>query len=191
LDSRTKGLRMEPKKLNEDEEWELTVYSDSDWAGDKDTRLSVTGYCILLQGVVISWKSKGQKSVALSSSEAELIALSEAVKEVKFIAQLLESMGMKVKLPIVCRVDNTGAIFIAENATTSSRTKHIDTRYHFVRELTEEGFIKILFVKTKENIADMFTKNVSGNILDDHEGTFIADKVYIEEDKKKIDPIAR
>ena len=182
---------MEPTLLNEDEEWELTVYSDSDWAGDKDTRVSVTGYCILLQGVVISWKSKGQKSVALSSSEAELVALSEAVKEVKFIAQLLQSMGMKVKLPIICRVDNTGAIFIAENATTTSRTKHIDTRYHFVRELVEQGFIKIVFVKTKENIADMFTKNVSSGILEDHQDTFIVEKNYVEGNKENIDPNAR
>jgi hypothetical protein len=96
-------------------------------AGDKDTRISVSGYVIFLLGVLISWKSKRQKLVALSSSEAEFVALTEAAKEVKCIVQILLSMGIPVKLPVICRVDNGGAIFMAENINTTSRSKHIDT----------------------------------------------------------------
>ena len=131
-------------------------------------------------GAKISWKSKAQRGVTLSSSEAEFVALSEAAKEIKFIVQVLISMGIPVRLPVICRVDNIGAIFMAENVSTSQRTKHIDTRYHFVREFVEEGFIKIIFVRTKENRSDGFTKNVTGEIYDAHVHTFMAEKTYLE-----------
>jgi hypothetical protein len=103
------------------------------------------------------WRSKAQGSVALSSTEAEFNALSEAAKAIKLIVQILISMGIPVKLPIIVRVDNVGAIFMSENVSTSSRTKHVDTRYHFVREFVEEGFVKIIFVRSEDNISDPFT----------------------------------
>ena len=181
IDTQHYGLRMEPTPFNEKEGWTVMLYSDSDWAGDKDTRISVTGYIIFLQNVPVCWKSKGQKSVALSSSEAELIALSEAAKEVKFIYQVMISMELKVKLPIICRVDNVGAIFMAENTTTSSRTKHLDLRYRFSTEFIEDGFIKILFVKTDDNISDPFTKNVSSAIYEAHTQSYVTDKKYLEQ----------
>ncbi len=124
------------------------MFCDSNYAGDADTRISVTGYCLFLMGVPVSWKSHSQKSVTLSLSEAKFVALSEAVKEVKFVVQVLQSIGIEVELPVVVRVDNVGAIFIAENVTTSQRTKHIDVRYHYVREFVEDGFVKIIFVRT-------------------------------------------
>ena len=79
--------------------------------------------------VPVSWKSKGQKSVALSSSEAEYVALSEAAKDIKFIYQVLISLNFMVKLPIIVNVDNLGAIFMSENVSVSTRTKHVDIRY--------------------------------------------------------------
>jgi len=150
------------------------VFSDSSYAGDNDTRVSVTGFCIFLLSVPIIWKSKSQKSVTLLSSKAEFVALSEAVKEIKFVVQVLESIGVKVKFPIIVRVDNVGAIFMAENVTNSQRTKHMDIRYHFVQEFVVDSYIKIIFVKTEENRADMFTKNVSGGRYQEHTGNFIA-----------------
>jgi hypothetical protein len=122
------------------------------------------------------WKSKSQKSVTLSSSEAEYFALSEAAKDVKFIVMVLQSLGIKVKTPIIIKVDNIGAIFMAENVSTTSRTKHIDTRYHFVREFVVDSFIKIVSVKTTENKSDMFTKNVSGDAYDEHIDNYIIDR---------------
>ena len=144
--------------------WELKIYSDSDWAGDKDNRKSVTGFIVFLLGAPILWRSKAQGSVALSSTEAEFYALSESAKEIKFIVQVLISMGIPVKIPIIVRVDNVGAIFMSENVITSSRTKHVDTRYHFVREFVEEGFVKIIFVRSEDNISDPFTKNTPSSI---------------------------
>ena len=168
LDTRDYGLKIEPKIVNMSEPWSVTVFCDSDYAGDADTRISVTGYCLFLMGVPVSWNSRSQKSVTLSSSEAEFVALSEAAKEVKFVVQVLQSIGIKVELPVIVRVDNVGAIFIAENVTMSQRTKHIDVRYHYVREFVKDGFVKIIFIRTRENTADVFTKNTSGDTYDRH-----------------------
>ena len=104
------------------------------------------------------------------------MALSEAAKEVKFVYQVLTSMGIKVELPIIVRVDNVGAIFIGSNVAISQRSKHIDIRYHFVREFVHEGFIKIIFVKTEENDADIFTKNLSGELFAKHSAKFVGQK---------------
>jgi hypothetical protein len=171
LDTKSFCLKIEPKI--EEEDWDLVVYSDSDWAGDTENRISITGFIIYLLGVPICWRSKGQKGATLSSSEAEYVAMSEAAKEIKFVYYLLESLSIPVKLPIVVRMDNIGAIFMAENASTSVRTRHVDTRYHFVRELIEDGFIRIIFVKTDENDADLFTKNVNRETYEKHVVKFL------------------
>jgi Flp pilus assembly protein TadG len=78
--------------------------------------------------------------------------------------ELLTSMGIKVKLPIICCVDNIGAIFMAENVTATSKSKHIDTKAKFVAQFIQNSFLKIIFVKTKENTSDIFTKNVNSEI---------------------------
>jgi len=137
-------------------------------------------------GCPVLWRSKAQRAVALSSSEAEWYALSEAAKEIKFLAQVLESMGVKVELPIVVRVDNIGTIFMAENSSATSRTRHIDTRTAFVRQYVEEGFIKVIFVKSAENHADPFTKNVTAEIYREQTRNFIAEKATMEDRKHLI-----
>ena len=152
LDTADYGLKVEPKFPEQGTSWEVVLYSDSDWAGDKDTRISVTGFVIFLLGVPICWKSKAQRSATLSSREAELVALSEAAKEIKFVTQVLTSMGITVKLPVTCRVDNVGAIFMAENVTTSSRTKHIDMRYRFINEYIELDFKLVIKPRVPETI---------------------------------------
>ena len=171
LDTKLYCLKMEPKK--DEEDWNLMVYSDSDWAGDTENRISITGFIIYLLGVPICWRSKGQKGVTLSSSEAEYVAMSEAVKEIRFVYYLLVSLGIAVKLPIIVRTDNIGAIFMAENASSGVRTRHIDTRYHFIREHLEDGFIKIIFVRTNDNDADIFTKNVNKETYEKHVEKFL------------------
>ena len=110
----------------------MEAFSNSDFANDKETRISVYGYVIHFCGVPVAWKSKSMRSVVLSTTEAEYVAISEVVKEIKFIYQLLESMDVKVPLPIKVRVDNIGAIWLVNNSGVSERTKHVDTRAHFV-----------------------------------------------------------
>jgi hypothetical protein len=178
LGTKDYGLRIQPGEVKD--QWSLSMYTDSDWAGDKENRRSVTGFVIFLSGVPIYWRSKLQKSVSLSSSEAEYYALSEAAKEIKFVVQLLESVHVKVKFPIMVKVDNIGAIFMAENNTATGRTRHIDARYHFVREFVEEGYIKVIFVKTEENRSDMMTKNVSSDVYDKHVAEFIVSRAELD-----------
>jgi hypothetical protein len=178
LDTSYYGLKIQPTGLT-DGHWTLQAYTDSDWAGDKDTRISVSGYIIYLLGVPISWRSRQQRSVVLSSSEAEFVSLSEAAKEIKFIYQILVSMGLKVKTPIVVNVDNVGAMFMSENMTTSQRTRHVDIRYNYVREFVEDKFLKIVFVKTENNVSDEFTKNLSGELYEKHTPQHVVRKDYI------------
>ena len=122
VDTKNWGLCFEPK-FEVENKWTLTMYTDSDYAGDKETRISVTGYILFFMGVPIIWKSKSQKGVTLSSSEAEYVALSEAAKDIKFVYQLMGSIRIQIDLLIIVRVDNVGAIFMSENTSTSGRTK--------------------------------------------------------------------
>ena len=134
--------------------WALKALSDSDFASDKETRISVFGYIMYFCGIPIAWRSKGMKSVVLSTTEAEYMALSEVVKESKFIVQLLQTMNIEVELPITVYVDNVGAIWLSNNRTTSDRTKHIDIRTSFIKKYQEDGKIIIKFVKSEENEAE-------------------------------------
>ena len=174
IDTKTKGLRVNPKC--EGTEWVLELYSDSDWAGDKDDRRSVSSYHVYLNGVLIAWRSRLQKIVSLSSSEAEFYAFSEAVKEIPFIAQILMSMGIRIKLPVIVRIDNVGAIFMAENQTSSSRTRHMDVRWRYTSNMIEEKLIKLVFVPTADNVSDLGTKNVTKETYESHEWKFLKSK---------------
>ena len=109
LSTKGYGLKFELKKYII--KWALKALSDSDFASDKETRISVFGYIIYFCGIPIAWRSKGMKSVVLSTTEAEYVALSEVVKELKFIVQLLQTMNIEVELPITVYVDNVGAIW--------------------------------------------------------------------------------
>jgi hypothetical protein len=180
IDNPNLGLRVEPTIVDGVMKWKLVVYSDSDWAGDKDNRRSVTGFMLFLNGVLIAWRSKLQKTVSLSSSEAEFYACGEAVKEVPFVVQILTFLGISVELPVIVHVDNVGAIFMSENVTSSTRTRHMDTRWHFVREHQEKGLIKIIFVPSAGNISDILTKNVTGEVYETHLGKCVVVDSYIE-----------
>jgi hypothetical protein len=166
LDTAHHGLKLKPNKRSG--LFYLEGISDSEYAGDKDTRISVYGYQLYFCGAPISWKSKSGKSVTLSSTEAEYFATSEVAKEAIFAKQVVESMGIELEFPITIKVDNTGAIYIANNYTTGQRTKHIDVRAHFVREFIEDGILKVVFVRTDDNDSDIYTKNTSEELFARH-----------------------
>ena len=176
----TKGYGLKFELRKDVIKWALKALSDSDFASDKETRISVFGYIIYFCGIPIAWRSKGMKSVVLSTTEAEYMALSEVVKELKFIVQLLETMNIKVELPITVYVDNVGAIWLSNNRTTSDRTKHIDIRTSFVKEYQEDGKIIIKFVKSEENEADIFTKNTTNVIFNNHQKKLVWDKTNVD-----------
>jgi hypothetical protein len=104
--------------------------------------------------------------------------MSEAVKEIKFIYYLLRDIGIVVKLPILVKTENVGAMFMAQNGSSGVRTRRVDNRFHFVRENLEEGIIKIEFVKSVENESDIFTKTVTQEIYERHVEKFLEE--YIE-----------
>ena len=153
----TKDYGLKFKLIKSMRKWVLKALSDSDFASDKETRISIFGYVIYFCGIPIAWRSKGMKSVVLSTTEAEYMALSEVVKELKFIVQLLQTMNITVEFPITVHVDNVGAIWLSNNRNTGDRTKHIDIRTAFVKEYQEDGKIIIKFVKSEDNEADIQT----------------------------------
>lgn len=139
--------------------WKIKSFCDSDFAGDQEKRISASDFCIYLMNCLVSWKSKGQDNVTISSIEAEYVAVFELCKELMFIRMVLTFLGVRIKLPMIVHCDNIGAIFLSYNAKVSQRTKHIDTRYKYVGEYVEEGIAKIVFVRSENNIADILTNN--------------------------------
>jgi hypothetical protein len=140
----------------------LLAYCDSDYAGCTDTRRSITGFIVKLTNGIVSWQSHAQKTVALSSTEAEYMSLSDCSRQIVWIQSLLGEIGfMQVRTPIYG--DNQGSMFIGSNPVQDRRTKHIDIRYHFIREKIVDGKVEVFFIQGDKNIADMFTKNL-GNI---------------------------
>ena len=139
---------------------QLVGYVDSDYAGDLDKRRSTTGYVFTLAGGPISWRSTLQSTVALSTTEAEYMAVTEAFKEAIWLQGLIKDLGIVQKnVNIFC--DSQSAICLAKNQVHHGRTKHIDVRFHFIREIIDEGNILLLKIQTAENPADMLTKVVS------------------------------
>jgi hypothetical protein len=126
----TKKICLKIRPENKIKNWSLHVFCDSDWAGDSEKRISVTGFIDYLMNVPVCWRSKVQRGVTLSSSKAEYVAISEALKEIKFIYYLLREIGIEVNLPITVKMDNVVAMFMAQNASSGVRTRHIDTRFH-------------------------------------------------------------
>ena len=118
----------------------------------------------------------------LSSTESEYIALSEAAKEIKFVAQVLMTLKVNVKLPITVYVDNIGAIFMAENINASSRTRHTHIHWRYITEFIDNKFIKICFVKSIDNLSDGLTKNTSAEIYEKHKKEYVINKQDLKEE---------
>jgi hypothetical protein len=152
---------------------ELSGYCDSDWGGCLDTRRSTTGYMICINGGVISWSSKRQPTVALSSAEAEYMAMSAAAQELVWVSQLLSELGWRQDEQINLYTDSQSAKAIAEKDISHDRTKHIDIRHHYVRSIVKEGKIKLVWLSTKSQIADLQTKPLSVDAFTTLRGRFM------------------
>ena len=135
---------------------EIHGYSDADWGGDADDRKSSTGYVFLVQGGAISWNVKKQPTVALSSCEAEYMAMSRTIQEAMWWSNLRSQFFELKPIPVHC--DNQSAISIANNGSYNPRTKHVSIRYHFVHDSLQHGVVKLSYTSTMEQPADGLTK---------------------------------
>jgi hypothetical protein len=146
----------------------LYGYSDSDWAGDLDERKSTYGFIFFLAGNAVMWASKRQKSVALSSTEAEFIGASEATRELLWLRKVAKALGVHQDTPLILHEDNQGAISLAKEESHKRRTKHLDVRYHFVRQCVQSGLVQLVYCRTEEMVADFLTKAVSRTVIRRH-----------------------
>lgn len=138
----------------------ITGFVDADWGNCVEDRRSYTGFLFLLSGAPISWDSRKQRTVALSTTEAEYMAMSECGKESIYLQQFIRELGFDELANLTIYCDNRSALKLSENHTYHSRSKHIDIRHHFIRELIKDELLSLKFTSSKNQIADFLTKEL-------------------------------
>ena len=141
-------------------------FSDADWAGDVSDRKSTSGYVFLISGSAVSWRSKKQSCVALSTAEAEYMALASATQEAVWLRQLLTCINPQInglKIPTRIYEDNQSTICMAKNHQFHGRSKHIDIKFHYVREQVSFGSIELKYCRSEDMTADLLTKSLPTN----------------------------
>ncbi|KAL9228263.1 hypothetical protein vseg_003863 [Gypsophila vaccaria] len=149
--------------INRNCDLQVRGYSDSDYANCPLTGKSISGYYVCLGNSPIAWRAKKQSTVAKSTAEAEYRALGAATSEVLWVKSFLKSLGVDHTKPMTLLCDNQAALRIAKNPVSHDRTKHIEVECHFIRHHIMEGAVRTFFVRSKEQIADLFTKALAGN----------------------------
>ena len=178
-----RGWYLKPERKwdgSKDFEFIISGNSDSDYAKCPDTRRSVSGWCVKLEGAPVSVKSSTQKIVALSVTEAELYAAVQCVQDMLYVMRLLNSMGLKVKKPMVLKVDNKGAVDLINGWSVCGRSRHIEVKQHFIRELKQLGTVIVVWIPGDQNESDLYTKNLGGPDYNRHTEKFCGeDKYYV------------
>ncbi|KAM1682854.1 hypothetical protein EV1_033760 [Malus domestica] len=139
----------------------LTAYSDADWAGCPFDRRSTSEYCIFLGSNLISWSAKKQPTVARSSTEAEYRSLAHIAAEITWICKVFKDLGLHLPHVPSLWCDNLSAISLASNPVFHARTKHIELDYHYIRELVLANLLKVQYVCSQDQLADIHTKSLS------------------------------
>lgn len=140
----------------------LKGFADADWGGCINDRRSFTGYVFHFCGCPISWESRKQRTVALSTTEAEYVAITDAAKEAIYLMDTFLELGVKLELDITVYNDNASALKLSKNPVFHARTKHIAIRHHFIKEVLCEGKFKLKYLRTNDMVADVLTKALSG-----------------------------
>jgi hypothetical protein len=140
-------------------------YSDADWAGNADDRKSTSGGCFYVGNNLVAWMSRKQSSISLSTAEVEYIAAGSYCTQLLWMKKLLCDYGF-VQETMIINYDNTSAINISKNPVQHSRTKHIDIRHHFIRDLVESRVVSLSFIPTDNQLADILTKPFDGSRLE-------------------------
>jgi hypothetical protein len=137
---------------------DVCAYADADWANDRSDRKSISGWVAKLNGDPVSWSSKKQKVVSLSTCEAELYAEAAAIQEVLWLQGILKELGLTCTTGSKVYGDNQSTISVSKNGIKGNRTKHVDVKYHFITETVESGKVNLVWVPSAEQQADIFTK---------------------------------
>eukprot|EP00253_Pinus_taeda_P027989 PITA_27989 len=153
-----KGTKKFGILYNVSEHSDLVGYTDSDWVGSVDDRKITSSYVFHMGSGAISWASKKQSIVALSTAEAKYVAATSATCQAVWMRRMLRSLGQEQAKEIVIFCDNSSAIALSKNSVFHKRTKHIDTRFHYIRELVSNGEIVLEHCRTQEQVADILTK---------------------------------
>ena len=164
-----RGWTLRPNKVwdgSKNFEFEIGGRSDTDHAKDPVTRRSVAGVRVSLNGAPVNARSAGQKFVTLSVSESEQGGMVVATQDMIYVKHVVESVGLKVKLPMLLECDNKGAVDLANNWSSGGRTRHVDCRQNWLRELKEDGIMIYKWIPGPENDPDMHTKNLGGPDLE-------------------------
>jgi hypothetical protein len=145
---------------------DVCAYADADWANNKKDRKSITGWVAKLNGDPISWASKKQRVVALSTCEAELYAEAAAIQEVLWLRDLLAEMGLPAQWGSTVHGDNQSTLAVSKNGVKADRTKHVDVKYHFITQTVDEGSVRLKWIPTTEQQADIFTKPLAAPVFE-------------------------
>lgn len=143
-----------------DKDSSTKLYCDADFGADSNDRKSTSGMLITMFGDSIHWSTKKQAIVTLSSAESEYIALSDGVKEILWFKNLVADLGVNVSEPIRVFEDNQSTISMVKNPNLTKRSKHIDLRFHFIKDVLSQGIICIEYIQSNEQKADIFTKSL-------------------------------
>ena len=148
----------------------LTGYTDSDFQGDKDSRKSTSGSVFVLNGGSVVWRSVKQSCIADSTMEAEYVAATEAAKEAVWLRKFLRDLEVvpDSEQPIALYCDNSGAVANSKEPRSHKRSKHIERKYHLIRDIVARGDVEVKKISTHDNIADPFTKTLSSRVFDKH-----------------------
>lgn len=144
----------------------IEVYTDADFAGSIVDRKSTTGYCTFIGGSLVTWRSKKQGVVARSSAEAEFRALAKGICEGIWIRSILSDLTGSPSIPIVMHCDNKPAIAIAHDPVRHEETKHWEVDRHFIKEKIDLKVIRVVYVHTSEQVADILTKGLPGGLYE-------------------------
>eukprot|EP00833_Pecoramyces_ruminatium_P011916 jgi/Orpsp1_1/1185948/evm.model.c7180000096179.1 len=141
----------------------IKVYVDADLGGDKETKRSTTGFIILMGSAPVSWYSKLQHCISISTAESEYYSLNECALKCLWLMNLLNELGLDINC-ITINIDNKAAIYNSKNETINPKSRHIDLRYHKIRELIKEKKINLKYIKSQFNLADGLTKYLNGTL---------------------------
>jgi hypothetical protein len=175
-----RGLMLKPNRVwngSPEYEFEVSGMSDSEYGKDP-SRKSVNGWSTYLNGAMVSAKSKMMPIIALSVTEAELYAATQCAQDMLFVMRILESIGLEVKKPMNLFVDNKGAVDLANNWSVGGRTRHVEVKQYFLRELKEQGLIRTSWRSGALMTSDVLTKNLAKSLFEKQNKAFVGNDPY-------------